>query len=129
MTLQLPGADAGIPKRKNRLSGISPMTGRPIPNISDFYADIRTAPGHRLFAVRQHSVQQQIRWVRLNMWPIIPMRWTGVKRAFPPSRDETAVAFDDAGSGRNFILNFPSLELTSPLLNSDPCNEMAFHRN
>jgi hypothetical protein len=81
MTLQLPGADAGIPKRKNPLSGISPMTGRPIPNISDFYADIRTAPGHRLFALLQQGMQEQIEWVRLIMRVIIQMERKTVNSA------------------------------------------------
>ena len=34
---------------------------------------------HRLFAVRQHSVQQQARWVRLIMAGVILTSWIGVK--------------------------------------------------
>ena len=71
----------GRTKTKNPLTSVTPMTGCSIPNIYNFYKDIRTAPGHRLFAVRQHGVQQQARWVRLIMPGIILMGRAEVKCA------------------------------------------------
>lgn len=71
-------AEEGV-ERKSPVTGVAPVTGLPIPNICCSYEDIRTAPRHRLFAVRQHCAQQQLRWVRLIMRGIIPMDPEGVK--------------------------------------------------
>ena len=67
------------------------MTGRLIPNIYCYYEGIRTAPGHRLFAVRQHGVQQQAQQVRVIMRGIIPMGRVGVKYALFSGRHVAVV--------------------------------------
>jgi hypothetical protein len=59
MTRDLRGRMRDNRKTKNPPTGITPMTRCLIPNLICFYEDIRTAPGHRLFAVRQHIAQQQ----------------------------------------------------------------------
>jgi hypothetical protein len=86
------------------------MTGRFIPNIYYTYEDIRTAPGHWLFAA-----QQQAWWVRLIMRAIILMGRVDVKYASWVSRRIAGLAFADDSSRSGFISSFPFLRLSLPL--------------